>query len=151
MITFDNDNCLILLATHKMMKKYTFSQLKLMMEEEILNYLIGASSANVYRVIDNFIKKDRLKKLTRNIKKYIINKELSVSEEQVFQVYLDKKFLIKFLIDLKGINCFLKELSIKEMFFILGIRDFIKLDLEDNYFYNIIKDKPEVYLKWKRI
>ena len=151
MITFDNGNCLIVLATHKMMRRHTIAQLKQSMKGEILPYLLGESNTITTRVIDKFLKLDRLKKLTKNIKKYIINKKLGVNEEQVFQVFLDKTILVRFLIDLKGINKFLKTLSIKEMFILLGIRDFIKLDLEENSFYNVVQDKPEFYLKWKRI
>ena len=151
MITFDNDNCLIVLATPKMMRRFTYSCLKKAMEEEILYYILGNSNTITTEIIEKFFKVNRLKTLTKNIKKYIINKKLWVNEEQILQVFFDKKLLVTFLIDLKGINRFLKTLTIKEMITLLGIHDFMKLDLEENYLYNIVYDKPEFYMKWKHV
>ena len=152
MITFDNDNCLIFLATHKMMRKFTYKKIRSSMEKEILKYLLGSSNTITSQIIDRFLRTNKLKNLSRNINKYIENKHLEVSEEQVLQVFFDKDTLVKFLIDLKSVSRFLKTLSIREMLTILGIRDFMKLDLSDDSFYNsMTKEKPEYYLKWKHI
>jgi len=122
------------------------------MEKEILKYLLGSSNTITSQIIDRFLRTNKLKNLSRNINKYIENKHLEVSEEQVLQVFFDKDTLVKFLIDLKSVSRFLKTLSIREMLTILGIRDFMKLDLSDDSFYNsMTKEKPEYYLKWKHI
>lgn len=151
MITFDNGNCLIVLTTKRMMRKHVFYELKELMSKEVINYLMGNTNTLIAKIIDRFINIYKLKTLSRNINKYIKNKKLYLSEEQILQVFFDRKLLVSFLIDLKSLNKFLKKLSTKELFIILGIKDFIKLDLENNSFYNVLKDKPEYYLRWKHI